>query len=42
MCLWLVYRTIEKHGMTLKMSTDACADTADAVIYAEHVQVYTG
>jgi len=36
--MWLT-RTIEKHGMTLKMSTDGCADTEQAVMYTEHVQV---
>jgi len=33
-------RTIEKDGMTLKTSTDACADSVkDAVTFLEHVQV---
>ena len=32
-------RTIEKDGMQLKMATDACSDSSDAVIFTEHVQV---
>jgi len=38
--LYFFYRrTIEKHGMTLKLATDGCVDTEHRVTFLEHVQV---
>lgn len=35
----MLNRTIEKHGMVLKLATDGCMDTQHQVNYLEHVQV---
>ena len=37
--LILLTRTIEKHGMVLKLATDGCLNAEHQVIFLEHVQV---
>jgi len=35
----MLTRTIERHGMVLKLSTNGCLDTEQQVLILEHVQV---